>query len=179
MSVVTAIWPKLGRDVYIAETAYVGGEVTFGDNCTVMHHVVIRGDVSRIFIGDRVNVQDGAVIHTQTDVDLHIADDVGIGHQAIVHCRSVGPHCLIGMGAILLDGVQVGRDCLIAAGAVITPETVIPDGKVVAGVPARIVGDIKDKHLGYIDFVVDNYQKLGRKHASGMYPNAAGRDSLS
>ncbi len=166
----------LGRNVYIAPTAYVGGEVTLGDECTVMHHVVIRGDVSAIRIGRRVNVQDGSIVHTQTGVDLDIEDDVGIGHRAVVHCRRVGSNTLIGIGAIVLDGCIIGRDCIIAAGALLPPNTEIPDGKMVMGMPAKIVREVTDEERAYIRHVIENYVQLGRLHARGDYPNAAARE---
>ena len=164
------IHPIIGKGVYVAPSAIVCGEVSLGENCTVMHHVVIRGDVSAIRIGDRVNVQDATVIHTQTGVPLDIADDVGIGHRAIVHCRRVGPNCLIGMGSILLDDVVVGAGCIIGAGAVVTRGTEIPAGSVVVGVPGRVVREVNERDREYMKFVVDNYLRLNREHAGGKYP---------
>lgn len=163
--------PAIGRNVYIAPTAYVGGRVTLGDECTVMHQVVIRGDVSEITIGARVNVQDGTVIHTRGGVPLEIADDVSIGHLACVHCRSVGPSSLIGIKSTLLDNVRVGSWCIVAAGAVVTPGTVIPDGTLALGTPARVVRDVSDEERAYIRYVVENYRRLGRAHAAGAYPS--------
>jgi len=97
---VPTVEPKLGSEVYIASTAYVGGDVEIGDRSTVMHHVMIRGDIAAIRLGARVNIQDGAIVHTKNGVPLDIADDVGVGHRAIVHCRRVGSRTLIGMGSI-------------------------------------------------------------------------------
>ncbi len=162
----------LGRGVYIAPTAYVGGDVVIGDDCTIMHHVTIRGDVSAVRIGRRVNVQDGAVIHTKTGVDLDIADDVAIGHLAVVHCRRVGPRSLIGIGAIVLDDCTIGEGCLIAAGALLPPRTVVPDGKVMMGCPAKIVRDVTDAERTYLGEVIENYLRLNREHGSGRYPAA-------
>jgi carbonic anhydrase/acetyltransferase-like protein (isoleucine patch superfamily) len=163
--------PRVGRGVYVAPTAYVGGDVALGDECTVMHHVTIRGDVSAIRVGARVNVQDGAVIHTKTGVDLDMGDDIGVGHRAIVHCRRVGSRVLVGMGAILLDDCEIGDDCLIAAGAVLTPGVIVPPGRVVVGVPGKVVREVTDKDREYIRFVVGNYLRLNREHAAGRYPN--------
>lgn len=166
---------RLGRDVYIAPTSYVAGDLVIGDECTIMHHVMIRADIAPIRIGARVNIQDGSVVHTQTGVPLDIGDDVGVGHRAIVHCRRVGPRTLIGMGSILLDGCEIGSRCIIGAGSVLAPGTIIPDGKVVMGVPARIVRDVSDRDLVAIDHVVQSYLTLGRRHAAGEFPNIAGR----
>jgi len=161
----------LGRNIYIAPTAYVGGAVTLGDDCTVMHHVTIRGDVSAIRIGDRVNVQDGTVIHTHRGVDLDIDSDVSIGHRAVVHCTRVGSGSLIGIGSIVLDGCVIGRNCIIAAGAVVPPNTTIPDGKMVMGVPGRIVRDTTTQERQYAEYVARSYVELGRLHEAGKYPN--------
>lgn len=165
----------LGKDVYIAPTAYVGGDVTLGDQCTVMHHVTIRGDVSAIRIGRRVNIQDGTVIHTNRGVQLDIEDDVAIGHHAVVHCRRVGAGTLIGIGAIVLDDCEIGRGCLIAAGALVPPNTKVPDGKVVMGVPGKVVRETTETERLYFEEVRESYIHLGRLHAKGVYPNHAGR----
>lgn len=167
------IEPTLGKNVYIAPTAYVGGDVTLGDQTTVMHHAVIRGDIAPITLGARVNVQDGAILHTKYGVPLVIGDDVGIGHRAVVHCKSVATRTLIGTGAIVLDGCIVGSCCIIAAGAVVPPETTIPDRSVVMGVPAKVVRQVNDDDLASIDHVVRSYVTLGELHASGHYHNIA------
>ncbi|MGE3182213.1 MAG: gamma carbonic anhydrase family protein [Phycisphaerae bacterium] len=168
------IQPVIGRGVYIAPTAYVGGEVALGDECTILHHVVIRGDVSAIRIGARVNVQDGTVVHTKTGVPLDIHDDVGIGHRAVVHCRRVQSNTLIGIGAIVLDDAEIGEGCIIGAGALVPPGMMVPDNKVVLGVPGRVVRDVTEADREYIRFVVENYRKLNREHAGGKFPNVAG-----
>lgn len=162
--------PRIGRGVYIAPTAYVCGDVSLGDDCTIMHHVVIRGDVSAIRIGSRVNVQDGTVIHTKTGVDLDIADEVAIGHRAVVHCRRVGTRTLIGIGSIVLDDAEIGAGCIIGAGALVPPGMIVPDGKLVVGLPARVARDVTEKDREYVGFVIDNYLRLGREHAAGKYP---------
>jgi len=163
--------PVLGRDVFIASTAYVGGDVRLGDQCTVMHQAVIRGDIAPIRIGRRVNVQDGAILHTPHGEPLDVADDVGIGHRAVVHCSRVGTRTLIGTGAVLLDYCEIGDRCLIAAGALVPPRSVIPAGSVVMGVPGMIVRDVTDADLRTIDHVITSYVELGRVHATGAFPN--------
>lgn len=168
-----AIQPVIGKNVYIAETAYVAGDVAIGDDSTVMHQVVIRADIASIRIGKRVNVQDGAILHTATGESLDIADDVGIGHRAVVHCTSVGRRTLIGIGALLLDGAEIGSECVIAAGSLVTPWSIIPDGSVVMGVPGRIVRESEPRDFQMIDHVVQSYIRMGRQHAAGRYPNIA------
>ena len=165
---------RLGRNVYIAPTAYVAGDLIIGDGCTIMHHVMVRADIAPIRIGARVNLQDGVIVHTQTGVALDIEDDVGVGHRAVVHCRRVSSRTLIGIGAICLDNCEIGSRCIIAAGALLPPGMIIPDGKVVMGVPAKIVRDVTDRDLETIDHVVRSYQILGRRHQSGEFPNIAG-----
>ncbi len=165
--------PVLGEQVYIAPTAYVGGDVTLGDECTVMHHVTIRGDIAPIRIGARASIQDGAVLHTPDGTALDLAEDVGVAHRAVVHGRRIGRRTLIGIGAVLLDNCEIGSRCVIAAGAVVTPGMVVPDGKVVMGTPGRIVRDVSERDLEMIDEVIRNYRRLNRLHAAGHFPNIA------
>lgn len=165
--------PRIGHDVYLAPTAYVGGDVVIGDTSSIMHHVVVRGDIASIRIGARVNIQDGSIVHTKYGVPLEIADDVGIGHRAIVHCRIVGPRTLIGMGSIVMDDCEIGSQCLIAAGCVLAPGTRIPDRCVVMGLPGKIVRQTTPADLEIIDHVVSSYVRIGRLHAAGRFPNIA------
>jgi carbonic anhydrase/acetyltransferase-like protein (isoleucine patch superfamily) len=167
----TPLLPVLGKSVYIAPTSYVGGEVSIGDHSTIMHHVMIRGDIAPIRIGARVNIQDGSILHTKRGIPLDIADDVGVGHRAIVHCRSIGTRSLIGSGAIILDDCEIGARCLIAAGALLAPGTKIPGGHVVMGMPGKIVRTTSEQDLETIDHVVRSYIELGRLHAENRFPN--------
>lgn len=164
---------RLGKRVYIAPTAYVGGDVVIGDACTVMYHAVIRGDLSPIRIGRRVNVQDGAILHTDRGVPLEIGDEVAIAHHAVVHGRSVGSLSLIGIGALVLAGCEIGERCIIAPGAVVPPNTKAPPGSVLMGVPARIVRATNDEDLARIRYVAESYVELGRRHAAGEFPPVA------
>ena len=163
--------PRLASGVYIAPTAYVGGDVVIGERSTVMHHVTIRADIAPIRIGARVNIQDGCVVHTPHGTPLDIADDVGIGHRAVIHCRRIERRSLIGIGAILLDGCEIGSECLVAAGALLAPDTRIPDGSVVMGAPGRVVRQVTERDLAIIDHVVASYLEIGRDHARGGFPN--------
>jgi len=168
---------RIGKDVFIAPTAYVGGEVCLGNACTVMHQVTIRGDVAPIRVGSRTNVQDGTVLHTRYAVPLEIAEDVVIGHRAVVHCRSIGPRSLIGIGAIVLDNAVVGADCIVAAGAVVLPGTSVPDGSLFGGVPARHLRGVTGADRAEIRRILQVYAELGRRHAAGEFPNAAATGS--
>ncbi len=162
---------KLGNDVFISPSADLCGDLVVGDSVTIMHQVVIRADIAPIVIGDRVNIQDGSVLHTPNGVPLTIENDVGIGHRAVVHCRHIGTRTLIGIGSICLDKSEIGSRCIIGAGAVLPPGTIIPDGKVVMGVPARVVRDVTDDDLRTIDHVVRSYIVLGRRHYAGEFPS--------
>ncbi len=163
--------PRYGRGVFVAETAYVGGDVIVGDDVAIMHHVTVRGDVAAIRIGDRSNVQDGAVLHTKTGVDMEIEEEVGIGHRAVVHCTRVGRGSLIGIGSIVLDGAVIGAGSLIAAGALVTPGAEIPPGSVVVGLPGRVVRQVTDEDRAYQRFVIERYLDLKARHARGDYPD--------
>jgi carbonic anhydrase/acetyltransferase-like protein (isoleucine patch superfamily) len=167
------VTPRLGEDVYIAPTAYVGGDVVVGDQSTIMHHVVVRGDIAPIRIGVRVNIQDGAVVHTPHGRPLDIADDVGVGHRAVIHGRRIGSRTLIGIAAVVLDECEIGSMCLIAAGTLLPPGTIVPDRTVMMGVPGVRVREVSDRDLEIIDHVVRSYMALGREHAAGRFPNIA------
>lgn len=146
--------------VYFASNATIIGDVEVGQDSSVWFGAVIRGDVARITIGQRVNVQDLVVIHCDSDVPNTIEDDVTIGHSAIVHGQSVGAGSLIGMGAKLLSRTRVGRNCLIGAGAVLAPGTVVPDGSVVMGVPGKIVRPVGEADLKYMQWLPPHYVEL-------------------
>jgi carbonic anhydrase/acetyltransferase-like protein (isoleucine patch superfamily) len=163
----------VGKSVYIAPTSYVGGHVVLGDHCTVMPHASIRGDFAPIRLGQRVNVQDGTVLHTDLDVPLEIGDDVTIGPGAVVHCTSVGAGSLVGIRATLLDGVVLGKNCMVAIGAVVTPGTEVPDGMLVAGAPARVQRPVTDHERAELRLTVEAYVKLGAQHWAGRFPNTA------
>ena len=155
--------------IYAAETAVIAGDVTLGEDGNVWHHCVIRGDVAPIRIGARVNVQDGSLLHCKHDVPLEIADEVALGHHAIVHGKRVGSRSLIGIRATVLDDCEIGEDCIIAAGALLPPGTLVPDGSVVMGVPGKVVREIRDEERRYVRFVVASYVELARRHADGAF----------
>jgi len=145
------------------------GDVTIGADSSVWFGTVIRGDVAPVRIGARVNVQDNAVIHCDTDVPNEIGDDVVIGHGAIVHGKFVGAGSLVGMGATLLSRTVIGKECLIAAGAVVPPDLVVPDRMCVMGVPGKIVRPVKDSELEYMRGLSTLYLNLVRKYAAGLF----------
>lgn len=163
--------------VFVAESAVVVGDVTLGDDCNVWHFCVLRGDVAPIRVGKRVNIQDGAVLHCKHAVALEIADDVAIAHQAVVHCKRVGSRTLIGTRATVLDDCEIGEDCIIAAGALLPPRTVVPDGSVVMGMPGKVVRPIRPDERDYVRYVVERYLDLSRRHVQGEYPSYGQQDA--
>jgi len=152
--------PRLGKGVYIARGAVVLGDVTLGDYSSVWYNAVVRGDINRIEIGDHSNIQDNAVIHLADDFPCLIGNWVTVGHSAVVHACKVGDETLIGIGAVVLDGAVIGRQCVIGAKALITPGTEIPDGSMVFGAPGRVVRalskDERDKLKIWAEKYVEN-----------------------
>ena len=131
--------PKIGKNCFIAENASIIGDVTMGDDCSIWYSVVLRGDVNTIKIGDRVNIQDGAVLHTLYNRSVvEIGNDVSVGHNAVIHGAKVGNNVLVGMGAILMDNAEIAEGSIIAAGAVVLSNEKLEPG-VYAGVPAKKV----------------------------------------
>jgi carbonic anhydrase/acetyltransferase-like protein (isoleucine patch superfamily) len=131
--------PKLGKGVYIARGAAVLGDVTLGDYSSVWYNAVLRGDINRIVVGHHSNVQDNAVLHLADDYPCIVGNYVTIGHSAVVHACTVGDETLVGMGAVILDGAVIGKQCIIGAKALVTQGTKIPAGSMVLGAPARVV----------------------------------------
>ena len=137
--------PKIGKNCFIAENAVIIGDVTIGDDCSIWYGVVLRGDVNTIKIGNRVNIQDNASVHTLYQRSVtEIGDDVSVGHNAVVHGAKVGNNVLVGMGAILMDNAEIADGSIIAAGAVVLTGEKLEPG-VYAGVPAKKVKDGSEK----------------------------------
>jgi carbonic anhydrase/acetyltransferase-like protein (isoleucine patch superfamily) len=156
---VKGLVPVFGNDCYIAPNATIVGDVAMGDNCSVWFNAVLRGDVNIIRMGNKVNVQDGAVIHcTYLKAATHIGNNVSIGHNAIVHGCVIEDNVLVGMGAIVMDNARVGSNSIIAAGSVVLENTVIEPGSIYAGVPAKKVKDISSEMIsGEINRIANNY----------------------
>jgi carbonic anhydrase/acetyltransferase-like protein (isoleucine patch superfamily) len=151
--------PVFGENVYLAENATVVGEVTMGDNCSVWFSAVVRGDVNSIKIGNKVNIQDGAVVHcTYKKAATLIGNNVSIGHNALVHGCTIKDNVLIGMGAIVMDGAVVESNSIVAAGAVVLEGTHIESGAIYAGVPAKKVKELnQDQTARLIEDISNNY----------------------
>jgi carbonic anhydrase/acetyltransferase-like protein (isoleucine patch superfamily) len=153
--------PEIGKACFVAPNATIVGDVVMGSECSVWFNAVIRGDVNYIKMGNKVNVQDGAVIHcTYQKNPTNIGNNVSIGHNAIVHGCTVNDNVLIGMGAIVMDRCVVNSNSIIAAGAVVLEGTIVEAGSIYAGVPAKKVKDISpEKISGEIDRIANNYTK--------------------
>ena len=151
--------PKIPSDCFVAENATIVGDVSFGEKCSVWFNAVIRGDVNFIKIGNKVNIQDGAVIHcTYQKHPTIIGNNVSIGHNAIVHGCVVHDNVLIGMGAIVMDNCVIHSNSIVGAGSVVTQNTVIESGAIYAGIPAKKVKDIDQSDFaGEIDRISNNY----------------------
>ena len=151
--------PLIPEDCYVAENATIVGDVQFGQSCSVWFNAVVRGDVHFIKIGNKVNIQDGAIIHcTYKKHPTIIGNNVSIGHNAIVHGCTIHDNVLIGMGAIVMDNCVIESNSNIAAGAVVTQNTKVESGSIYAGVPAKKVKDINQSDFaGEIERISNNY----------------------
>ena len=161
---VKGIMPIFGNDCYIAPNATIVGDVVMGDNCSIWFNAVLRGDVNIIRMGNKVNVQDGAIIHcTYKKAGTIIGNNVSIGHNAIVHGCVIEDNVLVGMGAIVMDNALIGSNSIIAAGAVVLENTQIEPGSIYAGIPAKKVKEISPEMIsGEIDRIANNYVMYSR-----------------
>lgn len=154
--------PQIPEDCYVAENATIVGGVQMGKECSVWFNTVIRGDVHYIKMGDKVNIQDGAVIHaTYQKSPTTIGNNVSVGHNAIVHGCSIKDNVLVGMGSIIMDDCIIESNSIIAAGAVVTKNTIVESGSIYAGVPAKKVKDISQELIsGEIDRISNNLSSI-------------------
>jgi carbonic anhydrase/acetyltransferase-like protein (isoleucine patch superfamily) len=157
--------PELGLRCYVAPSADLIGSVRLGDEASIWFGAVIRGDNDWIVIGAGSNVQDGTVIHTDAGFPTHLGANVTVGHQALLHSCTVGDETLIGNGASVLDRARIGARCVIGAGALITPDTAIPDGSVVMGAPGKIVRAAGERELQMIRRAAATYRARALAYA--------------
>jgi carbonic anhydrase/acetyltransferase-like protein (isoleucine patch superfamily) len=153
--------PQFGENCFIAPNATIVGDVTMGSHCSIWFNAVLRGDVHYIKMGNKVNVQDGAVVHcTYLKHPTTIGNNVSIGHNALVHGCTIHDNVLIGMGSIVMDGCVVHSNSIIAAGAVVLEGTIVEEGSIYAGVPAKKVKMVSEAMItGEINRIADNYIK--------------------
>jgi carbonic anhydrase/acetyltransferase-like protein (isoleucine patch superfamily) len=155
---VKGVRPQMGEGCWIAENATIVGDVVMGDACSVWFNAVIRGDVNSIRIGNKTNIQDGAVIHcTYERAATTIGSNVSIGHNAIVHGCTVHDNSLVGMGAIVMDNAVVEQNCIVAAGAIVLENTICESGWIYAGIPARKVKQLSPEQIEGLARTANNY----------------------
>lgn len=159
--------PHIHPSVFVAESAYIIGDVILEENSSVWFNAVIRGDVNYIRIGKRTNIQDGCLLHVRSEAGpLVIGSNVTIGHGAIVHGCTIRDNCLIGMGAIVLDNVEVHSYSLVAAGTVLLNNMIVPEGVLVAGVPGKIVRNLTVEERKMLDDSAQHYVDYAKKYSS-------------
>lgn len=156
--------PEVHPTAFVHRAAHVIGAVTLCEDVSIWPTAVLRGDVGPIHIGARSNIQDGCICHDTTDLSqVWVGEEVTVGHRAILHGCRIEDRCLIGMGAIVLDNAVVGEGSMVAAGSVVVAGTVVPPGSIVMGTPARVVGQVRDKHRAMIDLGWKTYVEEGRR----------------
>ncbi len=159
------IYPKIHETVFVADDAIVIGNVEIGEDASVWFGSIIRGDVNFIRIGARTNIQDMTMIHVSSKTHSTVLEEeITVGHNVVLHGCYIESGCLIGIGAILLDGVRVGRNSLVAAGSLLTPDTQIPPHSLVMGSPAKVKRELNDDELTYLEKSWRNYVELKRHY---------------
>ena len=157
-------------DSYVAPGVVVTGDVELSAGVNIWFGSVVRGDLARIHIGPRVNIQDGCIVHTDYNSPQNIEEGVVVGHRAVLHGKRIGRDTLIGMGALLLSDCEIGEECLIAAGTLITGGRRIPPRSVVMGVPGKVVREITADELRRTHAISAHYLELAQRYARGGFP---------
>jgi carbonic anhydrase/acetyltransferase-like protein (isoleucine patch superfamily) len=157
------------QDFFVAPGVVVTGDVVLGPGVNLWYGTVIRGDLARVTLGPRVNLQDGCVVHTDHDMPLDLEEGVVVGHRAVLHGRRVGRDTLVGMGALLLGGCEIGAECLIAAGSLVAEGRRIPPRSVVMGIPGKVVRAVTDAELENTRRTCAGYLELARRYARGEF----------
>ena len=158
------IMPEIDESVFVAESADIIGDVKIGKNSSVWYNTVLRGDEHAIRIGENTNIQDGTVVHVGLDVDTVIGDNVTVGHNALVHGCKIGNNSHVGMGAIVLNGAEIGEFCMIGAGALVTQNKKFPDGMLIIGSPAKAVRELTEEEKQSLIKSADDYCANAQKH---------------
>ncbi len=158
------------QDYYVADNAIVTGDVVLAAGVNIWFGSVLRGDLARISLGPRVNLQDCCIVHTDHDEPQLVEEGVVVGHRAVLHGRFIGRDTLIGMGALLLSGCEIGAECIIAAGTLITEKRRIPPRSLVMGVPGRVVREVRDEDLRRTHAISAHYLEMAQRYAHGAFP---------
>ncbi|MFN3228762.1 MAG: gamma carbonic anhydrase family protein [Asticcacaulis sp.] len=153
---------------WVAPNATVIGDVTLGEEASVWFNAVIRGDNDPITIGDRTNIQDGSVLHSDEGLPLKIGSDVTVGHMAMVHSCTIGDNCLIGIGAVILGRAVIGANSIVGAGALITEGKVFPEGVLIVGSPAKVVRELTPEQIGFLKLSAAHYVENARRYRGDL-----------
>ena len=162
--------PRLGRDVYVAPNATVVGDVHLGDEVSIWFGAVLRGDVERLTVGSRSNVQDNSVLHSDPGSPLVVGERVTVGHGCILHGCRIGDGALIGMGSTILNDARIGRTCLVGADALVTEGKEFPDGMLIVGSPARAIRPLTPEELARMAESPGRYVERGKVYQQGLRP---------
>jgi carbonic anhydrase/acetyltransferase-like protein (isoleucine patch superfamily) len=158
-------YPKIGKNVFIAENAIIIGDVEIGDDCSIWYNVVIRGDVNYIRIGDRTNIQDGTIIHVTHDTHpTIIGKEVTVGHNVMLHGCVIEDRCLIGMSSTIMDGAVVGKESIVGAGALVTPNKKIEPRSLWTGAPAKFKRNLTEDEIKWLEKSYKNYIKYKNEY---------------
>lgn len=171
---------QCGAGAWTAPNATLVGVVSLGDNSSVWYSAVLRGDGEPISIGERTNIQDGVVVHTDPGFPVHVGDRVSVGHNAVLHGCTIGDDVLVGMTAVLMNGVVVGNGSLIGAGALLPSGMIVPPGSLVIGVPASVRRPLRSDELAMVLENADTYVALADRHRAAhatRHPWGSGRES--
>lgn len=161
-------------DRFVARDAILRGDIVLSSGVNIWYGCILRGDLGRISLGSRVNLQDGCIVHTDFDEPLDIEEGVAVGHRATLHGRRIGRGCLIGMGAILLSGSEIGAESLVAAGTLIPERKKYPARSIIMGVPGRVVREATDADVALAVRITTRYLELAARHAAGDFPSPLG-----
>lgn len=153
----------IAKSVCIVEQTVIVGDVTVGEESTILYHAVLRGDDNRIVIGDGTNIQDNCTVHASEDAPTVIGNHVTVGHNAILHGCTIGDNTLIGMGAIVMDHTVIGKNCLIAAGSLVLENQKIPDGSMVMGSPAKVKRILTPEEIESLEESAQHYIRVGKQ----------------
>lgn len=165
--------PRIAPSAFVADSADVIGDVEIGENASVWFQSVLRGDIEPIRVGAHSNIQDGTIVHTMETWPVVVGEWVTVGHRAVLHGCTIEDHCLIGMGAVLLNNVRVGEGSIVAAGALVVENTVIPPGSLYVGSPARLRRQLTDADRGFIDIHAAHYLQYKETYLAERARNGA------
>ncbi|MGI6110621.1 MAG: gamma carbonic anhydrase family protein [Eubacteriaceae bacterium] len=155
----------MAKNIFVAKSADIVGNVSMGDSSSVWYQAVVRGDQAPVSIGSHSNVQDGSVVHVDLNHPTNIGDGVTIGHNCTIHGCTVGDNTLVGMGSIILNGARIGRNSIVGAGSLVTENKSFPDGKLILGSPAKVVRDLTAEEIKSIHENAEEYEHLMKLEA--------------